>query len=78
MALPWPSDFDALVYILGGQGAVGGERRPAGAGQLAVFGPGDAITFEAASKQDDAATRSRPLSWEASPSASPSPGTARS
>jgi redox-sensitive bicupin YhaK (pirin superfamily) len=56
--LPWPADFNALVYVLGGNGAVGAERRPVEAGQLAVFGPGtagsagDTVVFEASTQQD--------------------------
>ena len=33
---------------MNGQGSVGAEGRPVGTGQLAVFGPGDAVTVEAA------------------------------
>jgi quercetin 2,3-dioxygenase len=45
--LPWPADFNALGYVLSGQGFVGPDRRPVKMGQLAVFGAGDAITFAA-------------------------------
>jgi redox-sensitive bicupin YhaK (pirin superfamily) len=50
--LPWRADFNALAYILAGAGTVGAERRPVQTGQLAVFGPGDAITLEAAPSQE--------------------------
>jgi len=50
--LPWRADFNALAYVLTGRGAVGTERRPVATGQLAVFGPGDAIRLEAAKAQD--------------------------
>ena len=50
--LPWPSDFNALVYVLGGRGWVGSERRPARLGQLATFGPGDVISLGADTSQD--------------------------
>jgi redox-sensitive bicupin YhaK (pirin superfamily) len=50
--LPWPADFNALVYVLGGRGAVGAERRPVETGQLTVFGDGDALTVEASPTQD--------------------------
>jgi quercetin 2,3-dioxygenase len=49
--LPWPPAFNALVYVLGGSGRVGGERRPVAAGQLAVLGAGDAVTVEADARQ---------------------------
>src|ERR1700756_5069213 len=45
--LPWRADFNALAYVLAGQGSVGVEKRPVQMGQLAVFGAGDAITFAA-------------------------------
>ena len=51
LALPWPRDFNALVYVLSGNGYAGAEQRPLGEGQLAVFGPGDAVTVRAAEKQ---------------------------
>ncbi len=50
LATPWPADFNALVYVLSGRGYAGPERRPLDEGQLAVFGPGDAVTVEAASQ----------------------------
>ena len=50
--VPWPVDFNALVYVLGGAGKMGDERRPAQAGQLILFGPGDAFTVEADNRQD--------------------------
>lgn len=49
--LPWPAEFNALVYVLGGNGRVGEERRPAAGGQLAVLGPGDAVAVEADDRQ---------------------------
>lgn len=50
--LPWPSDFNCLVYVLGGRGYVGGERRPVRTGNLTVFGSGDVFTVEADPSQD--------------------------
>ncbi|MBC3192654.1 pirin family protein [Pseudonocardia sp. C8] len=44
LRLPWPREFNALVYVLNGAGTVGADHRPIRTGQLAVFGPGDAIT----------------------------------
>jgi quercetin 2,3-dioxygenase len=52
LVLPWRPDFNALVYDLGGHGYVGAERRPIRLGQLAVFGPGDAITVRAGDRQE--------------------------
>ncbi len=52
LATAWPADFNALVYVLGGRGYAGAERRPVEEGQLAVFGPGDALTVQAATTMD--------------------------
>jgi quercetin 2,3-dioxygenase len=51
LQLPWPRDFNALVYALAGRGHAGAEQRPVDEGQLAVFGPGDAVTVRAADPQ---------------------------
>ncbi len=45
--LPWRADDNALAYVLAGRGTVGAEGRPAQLGQLAVFGPGNTLTFAA-------------------------------
>ncbi|HUE06368.1 MAG TPA: pirin family protein [Acidimicrobiales bacterium] len=52
LALPWPREFNALVYVLGGHGSVGTEGRPIHTGQLAVHGPGEAIVVRADSEQE--------------------------
>jgi redox-sensitive bicupin YhaK (pirin superfamily) len=52
LTLPWRLDFNALGYALAGSGSVGAERRPLRAGQLAVFGPGDTLTFGADARPD--------------------------
>ena len=52
LQLPWRPDFNALVYGLSGAGRAGTEGTPIREGQLAVFGPGDAISIEADSTQD--------------------------
>ena len=49
--LPWPRDFNALVYVLAGRGYAGREERPLDEGQLAAFGLGDAVTIRAAEQQ---------------------------
>ncbi len=43
LELPWPSELNALAYVLAGRGTVGAERRPLDSGQLAVFGGGDSL-----------------------------------
>ena len=40
LRLPWDDRFNALVYVLNGDGFVGGEARPLHSGQLAVLGDG--------------------------------------
>jgi redox-sensitive bicupin YhaK (pirin superfamily) len=52
LSLPWRADYNALVYVMAGLGAVGVEARPIQTGQLAVFGPGDAITVGAQPLQE--------------------------
>jgi redox-sensitive bicupin YhaK (pirin superfamily) len=49
--LPWRPDYNALVYVMNGDGTLGSERRPIGMGQLAVLGAGDALTISAAGHQ---------------------------
>jgi hypothetical protein len=49
---PWRPDFNALVYALGGFGAVGPDATPLRSGQLAVLGPGDAVRIEGSPRQD--------------------------
>jgi redox-sensitive bicupin YhaK (pirin superfamily) len=50
--LPWRKDFNALVYVLAGQGTVGPDRRPIRTGQLAVLGAGDVVNLQASGQQD--------------------------
>jgi redox-sensitive bicupin YhaK (pirin superfamily) len=45
--VPWRADFNALAYVLAGHGTAGSEGRPVRKGQLAVFGPGSALTVAA-------------------------------
>jgi quercetin 2,3-dioxygenase len=52
LTLPWPTDFNALAYVLGGAGTVGGKGRPLRDGQLAVFGTGDTVTVAADARQE--------------------------
>ena len=52
VSLPWRADYNALVYVLAGQGTIGAERRPIGTGQLAVLGDGNTITLAAAQAQE--------------------------
>jgi quercetin 2,3-dioxygenase len=50
--LPWRRDFNALVYVLSGNGSVGADRLPVHTGQAALYGPGDAITVAADEAQE--------------------------
>jgi redox-sensitive bicupin YhaK (pirin superfamily) len=49
--VPWRPDFNALLYVLSGTGSAGPADVPVREGQLAVFGPGDALTVTAAAHQ---------------------------
>jgi quercetin 2,3-dioxygenase len=51
LELPWDAGFNALVYVLAGDGTVGTEKRPIGKGQLAVLGHGDFVTVAASAQQ---------------------------
>jgi redox-sensitive bicupin YhaK (pirin superfamily) len=50
--LPWRSDFNSLAYVLNGNATFGAESRPASAGQLVVYGAGDAMTIAADAIQE--------------------------
>ncbi len=52
LSIPWRSDYNALAYVLAGRGTVGVAARPIEGGQLAVFGPGNALTIAAAGVQE--------------------------
>jgi hypothetical protein len=52
LRMPWPEDFNALVYVLAGRGTVGPNGRPFAAGQLAVLGAGGALTVTAGADQE--------------------------
>jgi len=47
LSIPWRPDYNALAYVLAGFGTVGPDRRPISTGQLALFGPGNALTIAA-------------------------------
>ena len=57
LELPWRPDFNALVYVLAGQGSVGDPKAPAAIrmGQLAVLGTGDHVTVNAGAQQESRA-----------------------
>ena len=52
LVLPWPAEFNALVYVLSGNGSVGQEVRPMHSGQLVVHGPGHAVMLRADQSQE--------------------------
>jgi quercetin 2,3-dioxygenase len=52
LRLPWRADFNALAYVLAGAGTAGPDQRPVHTGQLAVFGPGDVLSFGAQRRMD--------------------------
>ena len=52
MTLPWRTEFNALVYVMNGDGYVGRERRAIHTGQLAVLGHGETITVGADTAQE--------------------------
>jgi quercetin 2,3-dioxygenase len=52
VTLPWPEEFNALIYVLGGHGTAGEEARPISTGQLVVFGDGGSIEVAAETSQE--------------------------
>ncbi len=50
LATAWNPSFNAMAYVLGGQGYAGVEDRPVGDHQLAVFGPGDSLVLRGADR----------------------------
>jgi redox-sensitive bicupin YhaK (pirin superfamily) len=52
LSLPWRADYNALAYVMAGLGTVGREARPIQTGQLAVFGPGNALAVAALQAQE--------------------------
>jgi redox-sensitive bicupin YhaK (pirin superfamily) len=52
LRLPWPREFNALVYVLSGRGTVGADARPIRTGQLVVHGNGDSLVLRADTEQE--------------------------
>jgi redox-sensitive bicupin YhaK (pirin superfamily) len=52
LLLPWPREFNALVYVLAGSGTIGAEHGPIHTGNLAVHGAGDALEISADQAQE--------------------------
>ena len=52
LQVPWRPDFNALVYVLAGQGAVGPDQQSIREGQLAVLGQGDLVSIFSDPKQE--------------------------
>jgi hypothetical protein len=57
LSLPWKPEFNALVYVLSGDGTIGagsvfGKAAPIRTGQTAVLGDGDRLTITADAKQE--------------------------
>ncbi|MFI5046451.1 MAG: pirin family protein [Acidimicrobiia bacterium] len=52
LTVPWNPEFNAMAYVLGGQGYAGGEARPVADHDLVVFGRGDTVSVRAADHID--------------------------
>jgi redox-sensitive bicupin YhaK (pirin superfamily) len=52
LSLPWNPAYNALTYVLGGQGTVGLDRSPITEGQMAVHIDGDFLVLSANESQD--------------------------
>ena len=53
LRIPWRPDFNALVYVLAGRGALGPDRQTIKEGQLAVMSAGDQVTIFSDPTPDD-------------------------
>src|SRR5580692_2871757 len=54
LVLPWPREFNALVYVLAGRGSVGTQGAAVATGNMVVFGDGDNLIVTADTAQDAA------------------------
>jgi hypothetical protein len=62
LALAWPDDYNALVYVLQGSVRVGGDSRPVGAHSLAVLArDGETVVIDADEDADVILLGGRPL-----------------
>ena len=52
LSVPWNPEFNALAYVLLGQGYAGEVGRPVGDHDLVLFGDGDSVTLRAADRQE--------------------------
>jgi redox-sensitive bicupin YhaK (pirin superfamily) len=52
LTLPWQPGYNALTYVLAGQGTVGLDRTPIAEGQMAVHVDGDFLMLSANESQD--------------------------
>lgn len=52
LEVPWRNEFNAMAYVLVGDGTVGPEGTPIREGQLAVFGEGGDVIVNGAPRQD--------------------------
>ena len=52
LELPWDPRFNALAYVLNGDGRVGSDRRPVHTGQTVVFDRGDHVVLAADEQQE--------------------------
>jgi redox-sensitive bicupin YhaK (pirin superfamily) len=52
LVLPWPKEFNALVYVLAGRGTAGSGGAAVRTGNLVVFGQGEHLVLTADPKQD--------------------------
>ncbi|MEI6406999.1 MAG: pirin family protein [Actinomycetes bacterium] len=52
LRLPWPRNYNALVYTLAGIGSVGEEHKPVKMGQLAILEDGDFLVIKADQSQE--------------------------
>ena len=61
LSLAWPTDYNALVYVMSGTGSVGSDGITLEAGQLAVLGRGDHLLLHATTGMEAILLGGRPI-----------------
>ena len=78
LTLPWRADYNALLYVMAGQGTVGPAGHPVRTGNSSSSAPGTPSRSPRQPSRSPGARTSRSSSSAGAPSASRSPGWARS
>ena len=61
LEVPWPKQFNALIYVMTGSGTIGQSMTPLKEGQLAILGHGDYVSVSGDSQRDSLSTTTEML-----------------